>query len=157
MTLDILEDAMRHELRTEVEIAAPPEQVWHHLTDLAAYAGWNPFITSAAGSVAVGARLTLRMEPPGGRAMTFRPTVTQVEPGRVLEWLGRLGVPGLFDGRHRFELQPTAAGTRLVHREWFRGLLVRAMRGSLDGPTRQGFEAMNAALAEQALGDRATA
>jgi hypothetical protein len=141
---------VRHELLTEIDIAAPPDQVWRHLVDLPAYGAWNPFITAASGSVQAGQRLTLRMEPPGGRAMTFRPQVTEVVPGEVLEWLGHLGVPGVFDGRHRFELSATPSGTHLVQREEFSGLLVRPLRRSLDGGTRAGFQVMNAALRERA-------
>lgn len=140
---------MRHELRTEIEIDATPAAVWAELTDLPAFAEWNPFITSAEGAPVVGERLRLRMEPPGGRAMTFRPAVTEVTPHRVLEWLGRLSVPGLFDGRHRFELAPTRTGTRLIHSEQFTGVLVPFLRRSLDRSTRAGFEAMNEALARR--------
>ena len=137
---------MRHELHSEIEIEAPPETVWATLTDLERYAEWNPFIVSAEGDVAVGAKLTNRLEPPGGRAMTFRPRVTEVESGRVFEWLGRLGVPGVFDGRHRFELDETGSGTRLTHCESLRGVLVPLLRKSLDTHTLAGFEAMNEAL-----------
>ena len=42
--------------------------------------------------------------------MTFKPRVTVVEPGRRLEWLGTMGIPGLFDGRHSFTLTPLADG-----------------------------------------------
>ena len=67
----------------------------------------------------------------------------------ALEWVGHLGVPGLFDVRHRFELTDTGTGTHLVQKESFRGLLVRPLRRSLDGSTRAGFEAMNSALRER--------
>jgi|1186.fasta_scaffold30470_2 hypothetical protein len=137
---------MRHDIRTEIDIEAPPEEVWPHLVDLTAYADWNPFITSATGSAEEGRRLSLRMEPPGGRAATVHPRVTQVSTAAALEWLGHLVVPGLFDVRHRFELVPAGSGSHLVQRESFRGLLVRPLRRSLDGGTRAGFEAMNAAL-----------
>ncbi len=138
---------MRHSLQTEIEIDAAPEAVWAVLTDLERYADWNPFVVSSSGTVAVGERLTNRIEPPEGRAATFRPTVTEVEEGRVFEWLGRLGMPGIFDGRHRFELHPLPGDrTRFVHSEQFRGLLVRPMRRSLDAGTMAGFEAMNEAL-----------
>lgn len=147
---------MRHELRTEITIDAPPEGVWRAITELAAYREWNPFIVEGAGAAVVGERLRLRMEPPGGKGMTFRPRVTAAVPGRAFEWLGKVGVPGLFDGRHRFDLVRTPRGTRLIHSEQFRGLLVRLMRRSLDGPTRAGFEAMNAALARRVAGDRAS-
>src|SRR5688572_11790585 len=134
---------MRHEIRTEIDIDAPPERVWAQLVDLPAYADWNPFITAAEGSPEAGRPLKLRMEPPGGRGITIRPKVTAVTPGATLEWLGHLGVPGIFDGRHRFDLTAAGSGTHLVQRESFSGVLVRPLRRSLDGSTRAGFEAMN--------------
>lgn len=147
---------MNHALHTEIEIDATPEAVWEVLTDLDAYADWNPFVVSSSGTVGEGEKLTNRLQPPGGKAMTFKPTVTEVRPERVFEWLGRLGVPGVFDGRHRFELVPTETGTKLVHSEHFRGVLVRFMKKSLDSQTRAGFEAMNDALKARAeANDRA--
>ena len=92
---------MHHELHTQVDIDATPETVWSLLTDLDHYAEWNPFIVEASGDVAVGNRLTNRMQPPGGKAMTIKPAVTAVEPAQTFEWLGHLGVRGVFDGRHR--------------------------------------------------------
>jgi hypothetical protein len=141
---------MRHQLHTEIEIKAPADTVWDILTDLDHYGDWNPFIVSSAGTVAVGDRLTNRLQPPGGKAMTFKPTVTAVEPNQAFEWLGRLGVPGVFDGRHRFELHESSNGTRMVHTEHFNGVLVRFMRKMLDTSTLQGFEEMNAALKSRA-------
>ena len=137
---------MRHRLETHIDIDATPGEVWHVLTDLDGYREWNPFIVSAHGTVAVGEELENRLEPPGGRPMTFRPKVTAVEPNRTFEWLGRLGVPRLFDGRHRFDLEPTPSGTLLRQSEHFSGLLVRLMKRSLDGSTLAGFDAMNRAL-----------
>jgi hypothetical protein len=142
---------MRHGLGTDIDIAAPPEDVWAHLVDFAAYREWNPFMPEAAGTAEVGHRLTLRMRPPGGRAVPLRPRVTEARPGDVLEWLGHLGVPGLFDGRHRFELVATASGTKVRQSEAFSGLLVRPLRGWLDENVLAGFEAMNAALRDRVL------
>ncbi len=143
---------MRHNLDTEIDINAAPEAVWDILTDLDHYADWNPFIVSGHGKVDVGERLTNRMQPPEGKPMTFKPSVTVAEPNQVFEWLGHLGLPGIFDGRHRFELEPTASGTRLVQSEQFSGVLVRFMRNSLDTQTHAGFIAMNEALKARAEG-----
>lgn len=143
---------MAHDLHTEIDIDAAPGTVWAILTDLPAYRDWNPFITSSEGDVAVGERLTHRLEPPGGKAMSIRPTVTDVDQGRAFEWLGRLVMPFLFDGRHRFELVPTGDGTRLVHTEHFTGLLVPFLKKTLDTTTVAGFEAMNSALKARAEG-----
>ena len=141
---------MAHQLHTEIEIDAAPEAVWAILTDLTAYTDWNPFITSSEGTVAVGERLTNRLEPPGGKAVTFKPIVTRVDRGRALEWLGRLPLPGLFDGRHRFELVSEGDGTRLIQSEHFTGVLVPFLKKSLDTNTVAGFEAMNQALKDRA-------
>ena len=58
------------EIRTTADIHASPERVWAVLTDFAAYRDWNPFITSAAGSLQPGERLELRLEPPGANGRT---------------------------------------------------------------------------------------
>src|SRR3546814_12277696 len=108
---------MAHELHTEIEIGAPPAVVWVVLTDLPAYPDWNPFITSSQGALAVGERLVHRLEPPGGRPITFKPTTTQIEDRRALSWLRRPLLPRLFDGRHRFELVPRGQVPRLLHLE----------------------------------------
>ena len=141
-----------HELRTEVEIAAPAERVWAVLTDFAAYPSWNPFIVALEGALALGSPLIARMRPPGSaRAMTFKPHVTALEPGKRFAWFGSLPIPGLFAGEHGFELIALAPDkVKLVHGEKFRGLLVPLLRKSLDGATRAGFEAMNAALKARA-------
>lgn len=139
------------ELNTEIEINASAERVWAILTDLGQFADWNAFIPEAEGEVKEGERLRVRIEPPGGKGMTFTPTVTLVEPERAFRWLGRLLLPGLFDGEHIYEITPLAEDrVRFVQREEFRGLLVPLFWKSLDTQTRQGFEAMNAALKQRA-------
>jgi len=39
-------------------------------------------------------------DPPGDACVTFKPVVKRVDLNRELRWLGRLIVPGLFDGEH---------------------------------------------------------
>jgi len=142
-------------LRTEIHIAAGPSRVWDVLTDFAAFPRWNPFIRRIDGALAARARLSVRIQPPGGRAMTFRPTVLRVEPERYLSWRGRTLVPGLFDGEHFFALEPAGPDhVRFVHGEVFRGLLVPLLATTLRTTTRQGFEQMNAALKARAEGSR---
>ena len=138
-------------LRTEIDINASGERVWRVLTDFGAYGEWNPFITSISGEVRRGARLKVRVQPSGGRGMTFRPTVLAADRNRELRWVGRLLFPGIFDGEHAFLITPLENGrVRLRQQETFRGLLVPLLRRLLDGQTRAGFEAMNRALKERA-------
>jgi hypothetical protein len=138
------------ELRREIVIAAPPERVWEVLTDFDSYPSWNPFIRSIAGQPAEGAKLETRIEPPGGRGMRFRPTVLKAEAPRELRWLGRLLLPGLFDGEHIFTIEPSGDGdSRFVQRERFSGVLVPVLGAGLR-KTEQGFTAMNEALKQRA-------
>ena len=133
-------------LHTEIVVDARPEQVWDVLVDFEQYREWNPFIVELRGVAVLGAKLRASMSPPGGRPVTLRPRITELRPGAVLEWLGHVGVPGLFDGRHRFELEPAGSQTIVRQHEDFTGLLVPLLSRNIDGSTRRGLEAMNAAL-----------
>jgi hypothetical protein len=138
------------ELHTSIEIDSTPERVWEILTDFPSYPEWNPFIRSIAGEVVPGAELRVRIQPPGGRAMRFTPTVLEAAPQRELRWLGHLFVPRLFDGEHRFHIEAVGEGrVRFAQAERFTGVLVPLLARTLD-PTRRGFEAMNEALKRRA-------
>ena len=133
-------------IRVATEIAAPVETVWASLSAVSEYAEWNPFITAFSGELVTGTQVEVRIAPPGARPMTFRPTITEVADGRRLEWLGRLLVPGIVDGRHSFELEALDDGrTRLTQAEEFSGVLVPLL-GKMLERTRAGFQAMNDAL-----------
>ncbi|MGY1915190.1 SRPBCC family protein [Blastococcus sp. SYSU DS0973] len=138
------------QLSVTTAIDATPTVVWDVLIDTAAYAAWNPFIPEVLGALEPGQRLRVRITPPGGKGMTFRPVVTTVVPGRDLAWLGRVGLPGIFDGAHSFAVRPRpGGGTEFTHSEVFRGLLVPVMGAALRR-TEAGFAAMNDALRDRA-------
>ncbi|HEV7618193.1 MAG TPA: SRPBCC domain-containing protein [Burkholderiaceae bacterium] len=140
-----------HRIETQIEINAPAERVWSLLMDFPSYPRWNPFIRSIEGNPMVGQSLNVLIQPPGSKAMRFRPTVLKVEPNREFRWKGKLLVPGLFDGEHYFKLEPKPGGGLVFRQgEVFSGLLVPLLKRSLDGATRQGFIAMNEALGREA-------
>jgi hypothetical protein len=139
------------ELHSQIEINASPDRVWDILTDFASYPQWNPFIRRISGELKVGKRLDVRLEPPGGRGITLRPTVLSAEPNRELRWLGHLLVSGLFDGEHSLAIQPLEENrVRFVQGDVFKGVLVPLLARSLDNNTLRGFEEMNGALKERA-------
>lgn len=141
------------DITTEILIDAPPARVWAVLADFAAYGNWNPFITRIEGSLTAGERLRVRIRPPGSGGMTFRPRLLTVTPEKELRWRGHLLLPGLFDGEHRFLLEPADEGQRTLfrHGESFSGLLMPVIFGArAQAATRAGFEAMNAALKRRA-------
>jgi hypothetical protein len=136
-----------HEIRTQIEIDAAPEQVWKVLTDFDAYEQWNPFIVSAKGDAREGATLTNKLKS-DGEVTTFEPTVLVAKRGRELRWIGRFGVPGIGDGEHYFRLEDAGNGrTRLVQGETFTGVLVPFAGGLLQ--VEDEFAAMNKALKER--------
>jgi len=138
-------------LRSDIEIDASAQHVWEVLTDTAAYPDWNPFIPRLGGTLETGEQLEVRIQPPGGRAMTFRPRVLAAEPMRELRWMGHLLFPGLFDGEHRFALETLDDNhVRFTQEERFTGALVPLFAKSLDQHTLAGFELMNLALKERA-------
>jgi hypothetical protein len=137
------------QIHTEIEIGASARQVWQILTDFASFPEWNPFIRQATGEVREGARLEVSLQISGTKARIFRPIVLKAEPNRELRWLGRLWIPGLFDGEHSFIIEAlTEERVHFVQREIFTGLLVPLFSSALED-TRRGFEEMNQALKER--------
>ncbi len=134
-------------LMSHIDIDADPRQVWRVLADLSAYPEWNPFIVRAEGRLEAGSRLTLRMQPVGGRGATLKPTVIEAVDGARLRWRGTVGIPGLLDAEHEFRLTDRdGGGTRLHQDERFHGLLVPLVSKSLHRRTLPAFSAMNEAL-----------
>lgn len=142
---------MAKEIKTEILINATPDKVWAILTDFDNYPNWNPFIKSIKGQVAVGNKITARMEPPEAKGMTFVPKVLVFETNKEFRWLGHLLFPGLFDGEHKFELVDNKNGTTTFRQsEKFKGILVPLFQKMLDINTTNGFIQMNKKLKELA-------
>lgn len=138
------------ELTSEIEIDAPPETVWQVLTDFAAYPEWNPIEIEMKGRPVVGTILEHTSRVPGTSQMTFRATILEATPNRALVWYGRLFLPRLFDGHHRFTLEPLGeARTRLRQSEQFRGVMIPFMGGTLR-KTQEAFGISNRALKQRA-------
>jgi hypothetical protein len=141
---------LEREIRTEIEIAAPPARVWAVLAELDAWSQWNPVIAGVRlhGPLREGTRGTLTLElpaPVGRQSLAVR--LVTVRPEEELAWRG--GVRNVVQGRHGFRLEPTARGTRLVHTEVFSGVLapalVRLVRGQLD----RGYRRLNQGLRDR--------
>jgi hypothetical protein len=137
------------EIRTSVDIDATPEAVWSVLANFDAYSEWNPFIRSISGTLAQGEQLDVSLGASGKKPMSFTPVVTAVIPGEEFAWLGHLGMKGIFDGHHHFQLSVSGTGTRLDHFEEFSGVLSPVVLASIGSSTTRGFEEMNQALKDR--------
>jgi hypothetical protein len=134
------------------DIDAPPDVVFRVLVDVARWHEWCTWLAWDHGEMREGAQLGLRLTPPGGGGYSFQPFVLSVDVPRHLAWIGRTGLPGVFDGEHHFDPTPLDGGrTHLVNRERYSGLLsplFRLLPAMQDA--KPGFEAMNAEIARRA-------
>jgi hypothetical protein len=135
-------------IETRIDIDAPPDEIWDVLMDFPSYAAWNPMIVAISGRPEAGSRLEVRIALKGRGPLTFRPTVVEYEPGRRFAWLGKIGVRGIFDGLHRFEVENGGATSTFIHGEEFRGLLPPLLKKVLRA-THESVVAMNEALARE--------
>ena len=135
-------------IETRIGIDAPPEEIWDVLMDFPSYAAWNPMVVAISGKREVGAALEVKIALRGRGPITFRPKVVEYEPGRRFAWLGKVGVRGVFDGLHRFEVENGREASTFVHSEEFRGLLPPLL-GKLLRDTHESVVAMNEALAQE--------
>ena len=144
---------MKHTIETDIVIFATENRVWDILTDFHEYPNWNPFIKAISGELKEGAQLEVQVQPTGAKKpTTFKPKLETIKEGQHLSWLGSLPIPGLFTGRHIFEIQAHPSGVRFVQKEEFSGLLIPLMKGMLK-QTESGFQAMNQALKDRAEND----
>lgn len=142
---------MSRTIEHRIDIETSAAAVWRVLTDTAAYPQWNPFITRLTGVLEPGARLDVVIALPGRPPMRFRPRLLAAVPERELRWIGRVVMPGVFDGEHWFQLEHRGPGRcRFVQGERFSGLLVPAFGSGLPRAATEGFRLMNQALKARA-------
>jgi hypothetical protein len=133
-------------IQTEILINTDITKVWDVLMNFDSYPTWNPFITSISGERKLGNRLTVSINPPGGKGMTFKPNILTLEANKEFRWKGKLGINGIFDGEHYFILESVDKDiTKFIHGEKFSGLLVPLVGKMLD-KTQKGFQLMNESI-----------
>lgn len=139
---------------SEISISAPVNKVWQMLTDFKSYPDWNPFVRSLKGTPKVGGRIEVKLQPPGGKPMVFKPKVLCFEENMEFRWIGNLFFPGIFDGEHVFHLHKNPDGScTLQHYERFRGILVPLLNKMLEQNTLSGFKLLNQALKKRCEGN----
>jgi hypothetical protein len=144
----------RTELRTEVEIQAPPAVVYGVLTDFQRYPEWNPFLTAITGKLEPGARLSLELSLPEGAAYSLSPTLERATMNEELRWRSFYLMKALLEAEHFFFLREREPGvTRVVHGQNFSGFLLRFAGSSLTLAAR-GAVYMNLALKKRAESTR---
>lgn len=129
-----------NEVRTELVVPAPIDDVWRVLVDFAGYAQWNPVMeyTQVDG---MHTKVKAAKGTPFER--DFDGEITSMEP-HVLASQG--GDPDTFFGRHRWELSEVESGTRLVNAEEFTGTMAADVLAQTREVLVAEFDAFNQAL-----------
>lgn len=135
------------ELRSEIEVQAPPTEVWRNLTDFGRYAEWNPFIVRASGKLELGERIDLLVSPPEGREIRVRRRISRLNEPFELRWGGPYGFGLLLRSDQYVLLNPKddASSTRLVIGENLYGPGVTGSHSTVMNIAR-GLALMNQAL-----------
>ena len=135
------------ELRAEIQISAPIEQVWRVLTDFDHWKDWNPMVNQASGTASVPSKLKLTMRGLDSKdAMKYEPIVLEVDPPKYLRWRATMMSGFMFTNDRVFELKAKNGGTEVINREEFSGLMVRLFWSKMNQFVVPMLEKMNKAL-----------
>lgn len=135
---------------TSISISAPPERVWHVLTDFSAYGEWNPFFIAVTGIAQSGMELSLRTKLfERSKPRDFKVTVRTANAPRELVWSGGLVLRGIMDGVHGFELDAVDGGTNVRHYEQLSGAAIPVL-SPLVTKLEQRYFVLNDALKRRA-------
>lgn len=136
------------EITTEIDISAPPEKVWRILADIDKWQEWSPIIKDSRGTVAVGSELTITMtgKKAGEEGPTYHPVITDLEAPGYLRWRAHMLSGFIFTNYKVLKLEASGQGTRLVHKELFKGLLAPIMCGQMEKGVPPMLNSMNQAL-----------
>lgn len=135
------------EIRTEIDINAPAAKVWQTLMDFNGWANWNPIVNAANGNAAKGSKLDITMKGDNGKdGPKYQATITQFENSKLFRWRAKMMGGIMMTNDKVFELESTPAGTHLVHKELFSGIMPGLMWGKLNKFVPAMLDSMNSAL-----------
>jgi len=135
--------------KRQILINASADKVWSVLTDFGLWKEWNSFIVNSEGAAIVGSKLKNTFDN-NGKEMVFKPKVLRAEPNKELVWMGRLFIPGIFDGTHGFRIEEVGPNqVRFVNYESFKGIFSSMILKKIYDDTAKGFERMNSELKAQ--------
>jgi hypothetical protein len=140
------------EIKTDIEISAPPSKVWPILTDINNWQEWSPIIKESHGTASVGSELTITMigKEDGKDGPKYNPIITELDEPNHLRWRAHMLAGFIFTNYKIFELEETSSGTRLTHTESFKGLLAPIFCGQMEKGVPPMLNSMNKALKDLA-------
>lgn len=139
------------QIQTQIDIAAPIEEVWQVFTDINHYKEWNPFLINMQGELTEGAQITATARLSKDKVKVGTPKVLKIVEGQKAVLIAKKGI--LFKGEHYFTFESLSdSSTRMIHGEKFSGLLPFLLWNKLEPAFTKAFIAMNQAMKERVEG-----
>ena len=147
-----IEGRNMQEIKTEIEISAPPSKVWKLITDIDKWQEWSPIINASKGEAVVGSKLTITMmgKEEGKDGPKYNPIITQLKEPHYFHWRAHMLAGFIFTNDKIFELEETPTGTKLTHTETFKGFVTPLFKGQMEKGVPPMLNAMNKAIKEMA-------
>lgn len=139
-------------VETQIEIQAPPEKVWSIITDIDQWQDWSPTINASSGTAAVGSTVSITMmsKEAGKDGPKYNPQIIQMDEPNYFHWRAHMMAGFIFTNDKIIELEKTESGTKVTHKETFKGLMAAAMKGQMEKGVPPMLNMMNDALKEKA-------
>ena len=136
------------QIKTEIEIAAPPAKVWSILADINKWQEWNPTINKSNGDTTVGSKLDITMcgKKEGEDGPRYNPVITKFEDSKLLQWSATMMAGFIMTNGKIIELTETETGTKLIHTETFSGMMMPMMWGHMETGVPPMLDKFNEAL-----------
>ena len=135
----------RKSAHAELMFQQAPEEVWAALMDTSVQSDWNPIFNSVEGVYRMGATMQYGMVTADGGIVPVEARVIEMVPNKLLNQFG--GYPGILTFDHRWILEATPEGTRVVQHEEYRGVGVLFTDVSyVPGLYQQGLVALRSRL-----------
>jgi len=135
-------------VKTEIEISAPLEKVWAIVTDIDKWQDWSPTINASHGEAAVGSTVTITMmsKEAGKDGPKYSPTILKMDEPTYFHWRAHMMASFIFTNDKIIELEKTETGTKVIHKETFKGLMAAMMKKQMDKGVPPMLNMMNDAL-----------
>jgi len=140
------------EIKTEIEISAPPSKVWSIITDIHNWQKWSPIINASNGDASIGSKLSITMvgKEKGKDGPRYNPVIMELNDSKYFRWRAHMLSEFIFTNDKIFELEETNSGTLLTHTETFNGFLAPMFYGQMEKGVPPMLNSMNEALKELA-------
>jgi hypothetical protein len=139
-------------VKSEIEIQAPPEKVWSILIDIDKWHEWSPTINASQGKASVGSSVAITMmsKEAGKDGPKYNPVILQMDEPRYFHWRAHMMAGFIFTNDKIIELEKTETGTKVTHKETFKGLMAALMKGQMEKGVPPMLNMMNDALKQVA-------